>query len=300
MAPRFRKLTKDMLKDIKFYTCSTEGISATLQYNLLKAKYSNNYINKKDVYNAIQRFRQPSRENLRNDAAETLKRLIALKAEDPNWVNRLNEEANYAHINEQKNMIPIIGLPHVASKYFPTIDSLIQEYLTLHVLSLQRQQLSEGFLYDAAEYFFDWNKNFQEPENVMEYGCLEDDYERRQIGLRSLLQNLRREDVLQTWVVTPQGSFSNSEEEEKIHKNMGEPQQAIEEREENENNVEQQVVVANPFVTKRRGRPPKRYRDALENITNSQNLQNSEQPEKRKNKCANCGDYDYNVRTCPI
>ncbi|CAG8495883.1 18690_t:CDS:2 [Dentiscutata erythropus] len=48
-APRFCKLTKKMLKDIEFYTCSTEGISATLHYNLLKAKHPDNYINKKDV-----------------------------------------------------------------------------------------------------------------------------------------------------------------------------------------------------------------------------------------------------------
>ncbi|CAG8673571.1 246_t:CDS:2, partial [Racocetra fulgida] len=42
-------------------------------------------------------------------------------------------------------------LPHVANHYFPAIDLLIQKYLTPHVLSLQQQQLSESFLYDASE-----------------------------------------------------------------------------------------------------------------------------------------------------
>ncbi|CAG8615669.1 4631_t:CDS:1, partial [Racocetra persica] len=69
--------------------------------------------------------------------------------------NRLDEEANYACINEQKNANPTIGLPHVASRYFSTIDFLIQKYLTLHVLFLQRQQLSESFLYNATELSFD-------------------------------------------------------------------------------------------------------------------------------------------------
>ncbi|CAG8725183.1 9737_t:CDS:2, partial [Cetraspora pellucida] len=51
--------------------------------------------------------------------------------------NRLDEEARYARISEQKNMNPSIGLPHIASRYFSGIDSLLKEYLTPHVLSLQ-------------------------------------------------------------------------------------------------------------------------------------------------------------------
>ncbi|CAG8854049.1 34264_t:CDS:2, partial [Gigaspora margarita] len=45
----FYKFSEKMLEDIRFYTCSTEGIGATLQYNLLKSKYSDKYIDKKDV-----------------------------------------------------------------------------------------------------------------------------------------------------------------------------------------------------------------------------------------------------------
>ncbi|CAG8763537.1 4236_t:CDS:1, partial [Racocetra fulgida] len=44
-----------------------------------------------------------------------------------------------------------------------------------------------------------------------------------------------------------------------------------------ENVIEsQQSVVANLYVTKHRGRPPKHFKDALENITNTcQNSQNT-------------------------
>ncbi|CAG8734102.1 12280_t:CDS:2, partial [Racocetra fulgida] len=63
-----------------------EGIGATLQYNLLKAKYLDKYIDKKDIYNAIQQFQVPSCENLETDAAKTLKRLLALKTEDSDWI----------------------------------------------------------------------------------------------------------------------------------------------------------------------------------------------------------------------
>ncbi|CAG8735863.1 2036_t:CDS:2 [Dentiscutata erythropus] len=95
-------------------------------------------------------------------------------------------QARYARINEQKNTNPTISLPYIAGQYFPTIDPLIQE-----------QQLSESFLYEATELSFNWNKDFSEPENVMKNGCIEDDYERCQMGLRLLLQTLKCKDVLQ-------------------------------------------------------------------------------------------------------
>ncbi|CAG8689026.1 14416_t:CDS:2, partial [Dentiscutata erythropus] len=309
MAPCFRKLSKEMLEDIEFYTHSMKGLGAKIQYSLLSAKYPNKYIDKKDLYNAIQRFRIPSRDKLKTDATEALQQLIALKAKNSEWVvvpnigdrnrltvlfwmsplqvslwaqfhdivitdntcktncyemplclflivdnntcsriiaqalledetqasfeclceidferrwmrfveflrsfskasryaletlypslshnstllhlvdaiqNRLNEEARYARINEQQNMNPSIGLSHVVTKYFPVIDSLIREYLTPH------------------------DQFPQEPENIVENGCLEDDYERHQIGLKSLLQTLERDIVVQIWIVVPQGLF---------------------------------------------------------------------------------------------
>ncbi|CAG8737845.1 5413_t:CDS:2, partial [Racocetra persica] len=89
----------------------------------------------------------------------------------------------------------------IASRYFPTIDSLIQEYLTPHILSLQRQQLSESFLYDASEISYEWDNNIPEPTDIIESGYLEDNYERYQICLKALLQPLQREDVMQIWTV---------------------------------------------------------------------------------------------------
>ncbi|CAG8482571.1 4853_t:CDS:2 [Cetraspora pellucida] len=69
-------------------------------------------------------------------------------------------------------------------------------------------------------------------------------------------------------------------------------------------NVESQPAITNPFVTKHRGRPPKRYKSSLEHVTNTQNnkhssiTNNNGTQEKNRNKCANCGNYGHNVRTC--
>ncbi|CAG8621723.1 1332_t:CDS:1, partial [Racocetra fulgida] len=82
-APCFYKLSNEMLKDIEFYTKSAEGMGAKMQYNLLKVKYQDSYIDKKNLSNAIQKFRIPSYEKTKTDAAETLQQLIALKVKDP-------------------------------------------------------------------------------------------------------------------------------------------------------------------------------------------------------------------------
>ncbi|CAG8816582.1 12622_t:CDS:2, partial [Racocetra persica] len=286
--------------------------------------------------------------------------------------NRLNEETHYAQINEQKNINPTIGLPHVASYYFPAIDSLLREYLTLHVLSLQRQQLSESFLYDAAELSIEWDNFFSEPENIIDNGCREDNYEQLQIGLKSLLQNLRREyveqinndDLIATLqpirlcgetnqplsfnnvsnvinfgylsqfrapnAFTPALKKSISEKtrwakgyemskkalnlmirlncDDEFYKIMEEfisskarKLQLLEEDNNDKNNVKshESVVVINPIVTKRRGRPPKqRFKGVLEDISNvyqnRDRLNTNNTQKKRQNKCANCGSYGHN------
>lgn len=64
-------------------------------------------------------------------------------------------------------------------------------------------------MYKAIEVSFDWDKDFSEPENIIADGCIEDDYERCQMGLRSLLQTLNCEDILQIWAIMLQGSFPN-------------------------------------------------------------------------------------------
>ncbi|CAG8761154.1 22902_t:CDS:2 [Cetraspora pellucida] len=444
-APHFCKLSDKMLEDIKFYICSTEGIGATLQYNLLKAKYPNKYIEKKmytmlfsssgdhlvvipkiegkenrltalfwmsslqvleqlndatnsiipkTIYSNTEPAIGAALQNLWPNAQHShcifylnnnfIKKMKGIMNKDFNecykhfcnfhnslfeadfehhwawhhsWAvwytqacftasiqstqhvkginaiikkevshnttllnlvdaiqNQLNEEAYYARINEQKNANPIMSLPHIASQYFPTIDSLIQTYLTPHILSLQRQQLSESFLYNITELFFDWDKNFSELKNTMEVGFLEDNYEQYQISLKSLLQTLRYKDILQIWVLYTNNVFTSALKKsisEKsywskgyrisknalnlmIHLNCNDEffqimegfifskackLQLLEDEKNNCNNMvkSQQSVAANPYVTKHCGRPPKCYKSILENITSTyQNMQNTQ------------------------
>ncbi|CAG8740992.1 6901_t:CDS:2, partial [Racocetra fulgida] len=238
-APRFRRLSEEMFEDIKFYTCHSIGIGAKMQYNILHAKYPDKYINKKDVYNAVQQFKSPSLENIKNDITETL----------------------------------------------------------------------------------------HQPENIIDNGCREDDYEQCQIGLKSLLQTLRREYVEQInndddLIATLQpislcsktnqpSSFNNinnaidfgclsqfrasnaftpalKKSISKRHDFISSKTQELQLLEEGDN-----AMIINLIVIKRRGRPPKqRFKSVLEDISNTQQnrggLNTNNVQEKRQNNCANC------------
>ncbi|CAG8620454.1 12585_t:CDS:2, partial [Cetraspora pellucida] len=81
-APQYRRLTQEISKNIKFYT--QEGhLEATDQYRLLKASYPHYTLHKKDIYNAIQQFRNESDPNL-NDAARLLEYLLNQKHNNNN------------------------------------------------------------------------------------------------------------------------------------------------------------------------------------------------------------------------
>ncbi|CAG8658737.1 12521_t:CDS:2 [Gigaspora rosea] len=179
-------------------------------------------------------------------------------------------------------MNPLVGLPHIASCYFSGIDSLIKEYLTPHVFSLQRLQLSESFLYNANEVSFDWNNFLSEPENIMENGYLEDDYNGKFISSKTCeLQLFDKEN-----------GNNNRIESQFVVK----PQPA-----------ELEPAVANLFVTKRHGHLPNLLTNALENVINiHQNTHSSSNTtfndngiqERKRNRCANCRNYRHNIRTC--
>ena len=57
IAPKFRKLTDEMLEKIKFWTIHGK-MGIPNQYNLLLASFPGKTINRKDLSNAIQKFKK--------------------------------------------------------------------------------------------------------------------------------------------------------------------------------------------------------------------------------------------------
>ena len=84
MAPKFRKFTKSMCEDIEFYV--KNGLtSATSIFPLLRAKYPNHSIHKKDLYNAIQKYKVGKNDIVENDAANLLRYLANKRSQDSDW-----------------------------------------------------------------------------------------------------------------------------------------------------------------------------------------------------------------------
>lgn len=87
IAPRFRKLTPEMLVDIEKYVIQGRMDSASI-YPLLKHDYPNQPIYKKDLYNAVYQFRQKNNPG-DTDASQMLEQLMQWKDSNPLWIVKL-------------------------------------------------------------------------------------------------------------------------------------------------------------------------------------------------------------------
>jgi len=104
MAPRFRKLTPEMLSDIKKYVIQGRMDSGSI-YPLLVHDYPNHTIFKKDLYNAVYQFR------LKNnpgdlDASQMLQMLLNQKELDPLWIVKPRLEPSSRKLNHLLWMSP--------------------------------------------------------------------------------------------------------------------------------------------------------------------------------------------------
>ncbi|CAB4476260.1 unnamed protein product [Rhizophagus irregularis] len=84
MAPKFRKFTSEMITDVEFYV--KHSIFSTTQiYLLLRAKYPEHPILKKDLYNIIQKVKVERKEVVKNDSANFLHYLYGKKQQELEW-----------------------------------------------------------------------------------------------------------------------------------------------------------------------------------------------------------------------
>ncbi|RIB08944.1 hypothetical protein C2G38_2210254 [Gigaspora rosea] len=81
LAPRFRHLNDEMLEKIKFWTIHRR-LDISIQYNLLTASFPDKKVNKKDLSNAIERYKKQLKPQ-QNNACQTLTNLYLKKDKDP-------------------------------------------------------------------------------------------------------------------------------------------------------------------------------------------------------------------------
>ena len=104
MASRFRKLTPEMLSDIKKYVIQGRMDSGSI-YPLLMHDYPNHTIFKKDLYNAVYQFRLQNNPG-DSDASLMLQMLLEKKDSDPLWIVKPHLEPLSRKLNRLLWMSP--------------------------------------------------------------------------------------------------------------------------------------------------------------------------------------------------
>jgi hypothetical protein len=97
IAPRFRKLTTEMLADIEKYVIQGRMDSGSI-YPLLQHDYPNHTIYKKDLYNAVYKFRAKNNPG-DSDASQMLQMLLNWKDSDPLWIVKPRLEPSSRKLN---------------------------------------------------------------------------------------------------------------------------------------------------------------------------------------------------------
>ncbi|CAG8656901.1 14702_t:CDS:2, partial [Dentiscutata erythropus] len=177
---KYRTFPDDIVQKVRFYT--VEGnLSATIQYRLLFAKFSNFTIHPRDLHNLIQKYKRIDHKE--NNAAKLLKHLLTKKAEKHGWEVfwKLHQETNNAAIDSQySDTYPLYCLYHilqnltcnlkapltqyidhtewnytnasvqlsgVSAECFPQIDCVLEENLTEEMLLQQRHEITQSLYY---------------------------------------------------------------------------------------------------------------------------------------------------------
>ena len=67
---------------------------------------------------------------------------------------RHQEEFKYCQLTDLKAKYTPIGLPHLSSQFFSSVDTIIVKFLPPFILSLQQFQISQSFTYEGLNIIF--------------------------------------------------------------------------------------------------------------------------------------------------
>ncbi|CAG8743073.1 17098_t:CDS:2, partial [Racocetra fulgida] len=138
----------------------------------------------------------------------------------------LDKEAEFACVEEYKHQIPTVGLATIPKTLFKSLDTIVSKYLMDSISVHIRKQMQECFFYDAYKLDHnDWNSIKKiHLDDNVNDGAHEDDYELAQSLLTDILETIETSDVLEIW----------------------------------------QILITNPMISPRKGRPPGRAKSSIE------------------------------------
>ncbi|CAG8732636.1 20788_t:CDS:2, partial [Gigaspora rosea] len=254
--------------------------------------------------------------------------------------NILDNEAKWACHNSYMNSLPTNQAPSIVASVFSKVLEMLKLYVTPHILAVQEQQIAGSLLYRALLRLKEDILELQENQQLdYDNGFLEDHLDRPQTSIITLIKDIEPNDIIEIWelmlarrwyydewqdikledfqsveismafqrtatsIIVLDFHIIEQVRDSNIH--IVKNQKSAIENVDNENNQidkSQQMLVADPLVTKHRGRPPiKRLKSSSENLNSHVVDNNAEElcyGSKRKYVCNLCGGTGHNARTC--
>ncbi|CAG8744212.1 16725_t:CDS:2, partial [Racocetra fulgida] len=97
---------------------------------------------------------------------------------------RHEDESQYCKLIDLKDQYMTIGLLHLSSQFFSSVDAILVQFLTPPILSWQRFQISQSFIYEGS--LVPYSIEASELETINDY-FIEDVLDEPQTTLQSLL-----------------------------------------------------------------------------------------------------------------
>ncbi|CAB5216371.1 unnamed protein product [Rhizophagus irregularis] len=121
---------------------------------------------------------------------------------------RHKEEIKYCQLVDLKAKYTTIGLPHISSQFFSSVDVIIVKFLTPLMLSLQQFQISQSFTYEGQIAPEDLNLQ----SNTLNDNFIEDVIDEPQTTLKSLLDGMDTSSIIvEVWKIRRIGGLSCKE-----------------------------------------------------------------------------------------
>ncbi|CAB4430669.1 unnamed protein product [Rhizophagus irregularis] len=238
IAPRFRKLTKEMLADIEKYVIKGRMDSFRQKYNpgdedahqmlqrLMDWKNLEPLWVVKTRLDPISRSTKnswavPWIRNRFTAGAQSTQRIESINSHVHGKVDRstslcnllvsindhVKNDEHFEQFEIERDALPTVGMPMLNTRFFSQVDVIIKEFLTPTMLRKQRSQMNQSVCYDISQ-ITDWRHLMEiETDNEeISIGIREQEQDTRQILLRSLVSTIPMEAILEVWNVRATGT----------------------------------------------------------------------------------------------
>ncbi|CAG8832579.1 6801_t:CDS:2, partial [Gigaspora margarita] len=118
-------------------------------------------------------------------------------------MNKKHEQkSRYCKLVDIKAQYTTIGLLHISSQFFSTVDNVLISFLTLHILFSQRFQVSHSFTYKGQK------------EHVISEVCfiyvLKNVVDEPQVTLKAILDYNRTSNIIEIWRIPIESSMNTT------------------------------------------------------------------------------------------